>query len=334
MPKAGGTPKKNEIIFTAPTGEEIINRRQLEQYLKSHPGGPAISEFDWGTGETPRRSARISAKAMAAPPQESEPPKKRSRKSSASKKDKENETYHEGTEATKEVHMEEAEKPEPATAGAETKKDKKENEEDRVDEIQTSVKDAGCGETEKNVVKVSEDDEKDETQGSMKDADSVETEKAAMKVNQEPEDKKDDVIITDKDAAKGSEKELKAEIQDADSKVDDIPLDDTEKTAEAVGEPSEEVHVGKASDVSEVAHNDIGEQQQDTDKENVEQRPVEGEKDEIPENKEDAGETKDEAGEKKGEQSSEAYNSSVGKNSLVIEGEVTQNGSNPGEANP
>ncbi|KAI8024766.1 Methyl-CpG-binding domain-containing protein 10 [Camellia lanceoleosa] len=54
MPKKAGTPKNNEIIFTAPTGEEIINRKQLEQYLKSHPGNPAISEFDWGTSETPR----------------------------------------------------------------------------------------------------------------------------------------------------------------------------------------------------------------------------------------------------------------------------------------
>ncbi|KAI8021845.1 Methyl-CpG-binding domain-containing protein 10 [Camellia lanceoleosa] len=67
IPKKAGTPKKNEIIFTAPTGEEIINRKQLEQYLKSHPGNPAISEFDWGTGETPRRSARISEKAKTAP---------------------------------------------------------------------------------------------------------------------------------------------------------------------------------------------------------------------------------------------------------------------------
>ncbi|XP_022751678.1 methyl-CpG-binding domain-containing protein 10-like [Durio zibethinus] len=100
MPKKGLTPKKNEIIFTAPTGEEISNRRQLEQYLKAHPGGPAVSEFDWGTGETPRRSARISEKVKAMPtPPESEPPKRRARKSSASKKDnKESETAPEGTE--------------------------------------------------------------------------------------------------------------------------------------------------------------------------------------------------------------------------------------------
>ncbi|GFZ07955.1 methyl-CPG-binding domain 10 [Actinidia rufa] len=62
MPKKGGTPRKNEIVFIAPTGEEINNRKQLEQYLKSHPDNPAVSEFDWGTGDTPRRSARISSK--------------------------------------------------------------------------------------------------------------------------------------------------------------------------------------------------------------------------------------------------------------------------------
>ncbi|CAL5400410.1 unnamed protein product [Camellia sinensis] len=112
MPKKAGTPKKNEIIFTAPTGEEIINRKQLEQYLKSHPGNPAISEFDWGTGETPRRSARISEKAKAAPTLESDTPtKKRSRKSSASKKDdKEKEVAPEETEAVKGDKTEEIKK--------------------------------------------------------------------------------------------------------------------------------------------------------------------------------------------------------------------------------
>ncbi|PWA58484.1 DNA-binding domain-containing protein [Artemisia annua] len=60
--KKGGTPGKNETVFTAPTGEEITNKKQLEQYLKSNPGGPKISEFDWTSGETPRRSSRISEK--------------------------------------------------------------------------------------------------------------------------------------------------------------------------------------------------------------------------------------------------------------------------------
>ncbi|KAF7843256.1 methyl-CpG-binding domain-containing protein 11-like [Senna tora] len=82
FPKKVGTPRKSEIIFIAPTGEQISTRKQLEQYLKAHPGNPAVSEFDWGTGETPRRSSRISEKAKSMPLAESEPPKKRARKSS------------------------------------------------------------------------------------------------------------------------------------------------------------------------------------------------------------------------------------------------------------
>ncbi|KAJ4979825.1 hypothetical protein NE237_010605 [Protea cynaroides] len=84
-PRKGGTPKRNEIIFISPTGEEIKNKRQLEQFLKSHPGGPSLSEFDWGTGDTPRRSARISGKTKATETPEHEPPKKRERKSSSKK---------------------------------------------------------------------------------------------------------------------------------------------------------------------------------------------------------------------------------------------------------
>ncbi|XP_042481210.1 methyl-CpG-binding domain-containing protein 11-like [Macadamia integrifolia] len=104
MPKKGGTPKKNEIIFIAPTGEEISSKKQLEQHLKSRPGGPAITEFDWGTGETPRRSARISEKAKATPPPEPEPPKKRSKKSPASSKKEIKET-----EEKKKDNMQDAE---------------------------------------------------------------------------------------------------------------------------------------------------------------------------------------------------------------------------------
>ena len=105
IPKKAGTPKKNEIVFTAPTGEEINNRKQLEKYLKAHPGGPAVSEFDWGTGETPRRSTRISEKAKAAPPTQREPPKKRTKRSSASQKEISQE---EKEEETKEAEMQEA----------------------------------------------------------------------------------------------------------------------------------------------------------------------------------------------------------------------------------
>ncbi|KAM0969375.1 hypothetical protein ACFX13_017910 [Malus domestica] len=128
LPKQSGTPKKNEIVFTAPTGEEITSKRQLEQYLKAHPGGPAVSEFDWGTGETPRRSARISEKAKATPLPESEPPKKRSRKStSAKKEDKEKEAAPEGAEETKSSDVQDAEKAEKDADTEMEKVDVKEN---------------------------------------------------------------------------------------------------------------------------------------------------------------------------------------------------------------
>ncbi|GMH30690.1 hypothetical protein Nepgr_032533 [Nepenthes gracilis] len=110
FPKKGDTPRQSEIVFTAPTGEEISGRRQLDQYLKLHPGGPPISEFDWGTGETPRRSARISEKLKSTPPTDTEPTKKKGRRSSASKKDdREIEAFSEET-MIKDVHMEESEK--------------------------------------------------------------------------------------------------------------------------------------------------------------------------------------------------------------------------------
>ncbi|KAL3530307.1 hypothetical protein ACH5RR_009629 [Cinchona calisaya] len=81
------TPKRrrNEIIFISPTGEEIKSKKQLEQYLKSHPEGPAASEFDWGTGDTPRRSARLSEKSKATESPGSETPKKKQKNSSSKK---------------------------------------------------------------------------------------------------------------------------------------------------------------------------------------------------------------------------------------------------------
>ncbi|KAH6789740.1 methyl-CPG-binding domain 10 [Perilla frutescens var. frutescens] len=81
-PKKSGTPQRNEIVFISPTGEEIKSKRQLDQYLKSHPGGPAASEFDWGTGDTPRRSARLSEKSKAVVEPTTQSPKKKQRRSS------------------------------------------------------------------------------------------------------------------------------------------------------------------------------------------------------------------------------------------------------------
>lgn len=94
-------------MFIAPSGEEISSRKQLEQYLKAHPGNPPITEFDWGTGETPRRSARIGEKVKATPTPEKFPSKKRSRKSwSGKKEEKETDAVPEKAEGEKEREKE------------------------------------------------------------------------------------------------------------------------------------------------------------------------------------------------------------------------------------
>ncbi|KAL8496274.1 hypothetical protein ACS0TY_020111 [Phlomoides rotata] len=109
-PKKSGTPQKNEIVFISPTGEEIKNKRQLDQYLKSHPGGPAASEFDWGTGDTPRRSARLKTKAVVAPPSQS--PKKKQKKSTTKGAQEKSNTDEEDTTADeKDANAEETKEP-------------------------------------------------------------------------------------------------------------------------------------------------------------------------------------------------------------------------------
>lgn len=79
--RAGSAPRMPKIVFVGPNDEEIRTRKQLEKYLKAHPGNPDISEFDWTNGEPPRRSPRISqkAKAMTTPTPDDEvlPQKKR-----------------------------------------------------------------------------------------------------------------------------------------------------------------------------------------------------------------------------------------------------------------
>ncbi|WOL07920.1 methyl-CpG-binding domain-containing protein 11-like [Canna indica] len=97
------SPRKTEIVFISPSGEEIKNKRQLQQYLKSHLGGPPSSEFDWGTGDTPRRSARIRERAMSLETPTDEKPKKRERKSSSKKAMKDNEDDGEAVDETSAV---------------------------------------------------------------------------------------------------------------------------------------------------------------------------------------------------------------------------------------
>nr|GMD81569.1 methyl-CpG-binding domain-containing protein 11-like isoform X2 [Ipomoea batatas] len=162
--KKGGASKKSEITFIAPTGEEITSRNQLKQYLKSHPGGPPLSEFDWATGETPRRSARISGKVKSAPPTpDSEPPKKRGRKSSASKSGgnengaEEKPEGSSGTIAGKDVEGEKDEKKDEIEAAAENVEEK-----DEAHDLENNVEKED--ESKNDVLKSNADDEKNETQ--------------------------------------------------------------------------------------------------------------------------------------------------------------------------
>ncbi|PKA49061.1 Methyl-CpG-binding domain-containing protein 11 [Apostasia shenzhenica] len=93
-PKKNGT-RKSKVVFIAPTGDEIINRKQLQQYLKSHLSQLPLHEFDWSTsGDAPRRSARIREKIKAVASPEPQPKEKQARRSSTAPKsdNKENET--------------------------------------------------------------------------------------------------------------------------------------------------------------------------------------------------------------------------------------------------
>ncbi|KAF5744930.1 methyl-CpG-binding domain-containing protein 11-like [Tripterygium wilfordii] len=88
-PKKIGLSKRDEVVFLSPAGDEIKSKRQLELYLKAHPGGPSISEFDWSAGDGPRRSTRLSEKSRGTQTPVSEPSRKRQKKSDSMKGEKE-----------------------------------------------------------------------------------------------------------------------------------------------------------------------------------------------------------------------------------------------------
>ncbi|KDP37084.1 hypothetical protein JCGZ_06140 [Jatropha curcas] len=209
LPKRAGTPRKSEIMFIAPTGEEINNRKQLEQYLKSHPGNPAISEFDWGTGETPRRSARISEKAKATPTPDKEPPKKRGRKSSGSKKDnKETESTPEKGENEKEIQMQDAEgaRKEDADSGKE-KEVIKENQIEKVDKGEKTA------ETKDPDTKMEEAAQEEVNKNTKIQENTVE-DKEMKNVNEEDKDKEENAVEVgpgDASASKVPQTELEKE---------------------------------------------------------------------------------------------------------------------------
>ncbi|KAH0710178.1 hypothetical protein KY284_011605 [Solanum tuberosum] len=269
LPKKGGTPKKNDIVFTAPTGEEITTRKQLEQYLKSHPGGPPVVEFDWGTGETPRRSARITGKAKATQsPTESESAKKRGRKSSSSKKDSKDKEVPKETEAAKDDDMEEAEKHEKDTAAMEAEKDVEkeedenpnetqdgESEVEKKDEIQSSEKDVvkenlDEGQNVDNKVEdaqVEKDVEMADNVGHSKDVEEAPVVKAAdgpdaTKINEEDKD----VQVQEVEKVPTEEAHVEKDVKMADNDVEEeAPADKPAVSPEAtkINEEGKDVQV-------------------------------------------------------------------------------------------
>ncbi|CAL0330493.1 unnamed protein product [Lupinus luteus] len=257
LPKKSGTPKKNEIVFTAPTGEEINNKKQLDKYLRAHPGGPALIEFYWGTGETPRRSSRISEKAKLAPPPESEPPKKRGKNASTSKE----EAPQEKKEETKEVEMEEAD---------ETKHDKDLEEENNVVNENHDEKGPGDADLSESTHPVeakageNADAPNDEEKIVVKEfQDEKRAEDTDVKESTHPGEAKDGenaAILNDGEKSNTADVEL----QFSKDKIDDNEVEDSEafqnKDEEKIGQPQEETKKDgepgvEVEGVSEEEHN-------------------------------------------------------------------------------
>ncbi|KAJ6747295.1 METHYL-CPG-BINDING DOMAIN-CONTAINING PROTEIN 11-LIKE [Salix koriyanagi] len=118
-PRKVGPLRKVRLFSLHQLGKKSRAKDSWNSTSKHTLVGTAVSEFDWGSGETPRRSARISEKAKVTPVKESGPPKKRIKKSSASKESEDTETTLEGTEEAKEV----AEKTEKGNMEVEVEKD-------------------------------------------------------------------------------------------------------------------------------------------------------------------------------------------------------------------
>jgi len=250
-PKREGTPRKNEIVFIAPTGEEISNRKQLEQYLKSNPGNPSLKEFDWGTGDTPRRSTRISLKAKATPTppsKEVQPPVKRRRRSSLTRKDKlETETGKE--EETDENKKEETENMDAQTDEKKDDKlpetvdndgDAKMEEKDKAERFDESTKDAIDTGKSKSVEAVDTEEDK-----SVKVVDTEENKSAV-----DTENKSAEVANTEETAIDAEENKFAVDTENKSAEVantEEIAIDTLEnKSVEATSESAE----GETPDIS------------------------------------------------------------------------------------
>ncbi|CAA7057930.1 unnamed protein product [Microthlaspi erraticum] len=231
--------KKIEIVFVAPTGEEISNRKQLEQYLKSHPGSPAIAEFDWTTSGTPRRSARISGKTKSSPsPPDKEPPKKRGRaKSSVSKKDTEGEKSEGGVVENSHVQDTEMAKDDIVAEGTPDLAP--------VQEVGDLVKEKAPepvedGENEKVESQTEKEEEtKKPVDAEEKTVEATSEEKKAESPTEKEEETKKPVDAEEKTVEDSKTEKVESQIEKEEETKK--PVDEEEKAVEATGEEKKEI---------------------------------------------------------------------------------------------
>lgn len=215
----------------APTGEEISSRKQLEQYLKAHPGNPLISEFEWTTGETPRRSTRISQKVKATTPTPDKEPLLKKRRSSLTKKD--NKEAAEKNEEARHAEAAVKENKDGPTENAEAEKDglteiaeaEKENKEGEKTEAEKENKEGEKTEAEKEGQTEIAEAEAENKEGEKTDAENKEGEVVT--------DKKEPMEVDNSEIEKKSESGGGAEEP---PKVEDLKDTEMKEPQEVVAE--------------------------------------------------------------------------------------------------
>ncbi|KAM7502366.1 hypothetical protein LguiB_001270 [Lonicera macranthoides] len=250
FPPKKGSSRRKRIVFLSPTGEEITNKQQLSKYIRTHPECPSASEFDWGIGNTPRRSARLQ-KSTAEEAPESESPGKRQKMASSKKEakgkknifDVEDETTEENKETTGNKEAVNEETKESGDVPMEDAEDAGGHSKDNVDK--DSVKD-----TKEEINKgepitdeaVADKDNVNETKEKMNEDEVVKEEVPADKsnVNDAEEKTNEDVVVTEEAVAdKGSMKDIMKEKVDEDEAVKEENIADTD-TREKMVKKTEE----------------------------------------------------------------------------------------------
>eukprot|EP00252_Welwitschia_mirabilis_P021703 TRINITY_DN563_c0_g1_i2.p1 TRINITY_DN563_c0_g1~~TRINITY_DN563_c0_g1_i2.p1 ORF type:complete len:314 (+),score=102.89 TRINITY_DN563_c0_g1_i2:404-1345(+) len=254
LPKRGGTPKRNEIIFIAPTGEEIKNRSQLQRYLKSHPGGPDIAEFDWGAGDTPRRSTRLSLKPKPTetPESQTKQTSKRTRKSedvpeaTKGKKKKGEQTIAEDESRTKEVEDTVSIKTSPEDKASLTEpKEKEPIDQETIDMKEHNTKEQAENQEEiKNEEKQSGEDErqKEELEVNTDEPKSAEDVKSSID-NVEEKQEKDVVAVNQMETKNCLEEGKQVEDHHEDERPKDVPVVVSREPLDAGGKEHSQAEV-------------------------------------------------------------------------------------------